>query len=120
GQAGPATASAFRWLDPASDPQLWQQVQTAFRDELVSDEPKPGLDAYEVYGYKYLERVGIVGHSALVIISSRPSKVVNKDEAWNTYSSAFNFDLNTQRKSSVEHAEHMWIWKFNSLARFGP
>jgi hypothetical protein len=120
GQAGPATASAFRWIEPTSDPQLWQQVQTGLRDELTPDEPKPGLDAHDVYGYKYLERVGIVGHSALVIISARPSKVVSKDQAWNTYSSAFNFDLNTQRKSSIERAEHMWIWKFNSPARFGP
>ena len=120
GQAGPASASAFRWLDPASDPQLWQQVQTALRDELTPDEPKPGLDAHDVYGYKYLERVGIVGHSALVIISARPSKVVSKEQAWNTYSSAFNFDLNTQQKSGIEHAEHMWIWKFKSLASFGP
>jgi len=119
-QAVPGTAGAFRWLDPASDSQLWQQIQSAFGDELMPDEPKPGLNAHDVYGYKYVERAGIVGHSALVIISSRPSKVVSKDQAWNTYSSAFNFDLNTQRKSSIERAEHIWIWKFNSLARFGP
>jgi hypothetical protein len=119
-QTSADTAETFRWINPASDPQLWQQIQTAFRDEVAPDDPKSGVDSHDVYGYKYLERVGIVGHSALVIVSSRPAKVVSKDQAWNTYSSAFNFDLNTERKSSIEHAEHMWIWKFNSLARFGP
>lgn len=71
-QNKPDIANGFRWIDAATDPQLWQQIQTAFRDELAPDEPKDGPLALYVYRYKYLDRVGIVGHSALVVISGRP------------------------------------------------
>ena len=114
------TASTFRWIHPNSDPQLWQQIESAFQDELGPDDAKSGQDGLDVYRYKYLQKVGILCDSALVIIGRRPAKEVTEENAWDEYYSAFNFDLTTKEKSSIEHAEVMWKWKFIKLAKFGP
>jgi hypothetical protein len=71
-----------------------------------------------VYRYKYLQKVGVLNHSALVIIGHQPSKVLSKANSWDEYSSAFNFDLRTGRISKIEKAEWMWQWKFKELGAF--
>src|SRR5258708_33035418 len=116
----PETAGTFRWIHPSSAPQLWQQIESAFQDELAPDDARPGQDKLDVYRYKYLQKVGILNHSALVIVGRRPAKEVSKENAWDEYYSAFNFDLATRQKSTIEHAESMWKWKFLKLAKFGP
>jgi hypothetical protein len=113
-------ASSFRWIHPASDPQIWEQILASFNDELVPDEAQPGQDELEVYRYKYLQKVGVVNHSALVIVGHRPAKEVSKPNEWDEYSAAFNFDLVTSKKSLIERAGVMWKWKFIKLAKFGP
>ena len=116
----PETTDTFRWIHPSSDPQLWLQIESAFQDELAPDDPKPGQDNLDAYRYKYLQKVGILSHSALVIICRRPAKEVTKENAWDEYCSAFNFDLATKQKLTIEHADVMWKWKFKKLAKFGP
>ena len=116
----PTTSNSFRWTHENTAPQLWHQLQLAFTDELAPDIPTPGQDPLDIYGYKYIQMVGLVNQSALVIISRRPAKEVAKENAWDEYSSAFNFDLATHKKSPIEHAEVLWIWKFVKLARLGP
>ncbi len=112
--------NTFQWIHPNSNPELWQQIQSAFHDELAPDEPEPGQDELDVYRYKYLQKVGVVNHSVLVILGHRPAKQVSKGHAWDEYYSAFNFDLTTRKKSKIEHAEWMWKWKFHALGTFGP
>lgn len=116
----PETTDAFRWIHPSSAPQLWQQIESAFQDELAPDDARPGQDKLDVYRYKYLQKVGILNHSALVIVGRRPAKEMTKENAWDEYYSAFNFDLATKQKSAIEHADVMWKWKFQKLAKFGP
>jgi hypothetical protein len=116
----PSTGDTFRWVHPSSDPQLWQQIESAFQDELAPDDAKQGQNKLDVYRYKYLQKVGILGHSALVIIGRRPAKEMTKEDAWDEYYSAFNFDLATKQKATIEHADVMWKWKFQRLAKFGP
>jgi hypothetical protein len=116
----PDTANTFRWIHPDSDPQLWEQVLKSFSDELSPDEPSEGRDKLDVYRYKYLQKVGVLNHSALVVVGRRPAKEVKKETAWDEYYSAFNFDFTTQHKSPIQRAEQMWSWKFRGLAKFGP
>ena len=111
---------AFRWVHENSDSQLWGQVLQAFRDELTPDQPTSGSSPLDVYGYKYLQKVGIYNRALLVIVGHRPAKVATKDNAWDEYYSAFNLDLTTGRKTAIEHAGRMWQWKFVRLARFSP
>ena len=60
--------NTFQWIHPNSNPELWQQIQSAFHDELAPDELEPGQDELDVYRYKYLQKVGVVNHSVLVIL----------------------------------------------------
>jgi hypothetical protein len=78
-----ADASAFRWIHSTSDPQLWEQILTSFNGELVHDETQQGKNELDVYRYKYLKKVGIVNHSALVIVGHRPAKEVSKASGMN-------------------------------------
>src|ERR1700687_4161444 len=81
----PEATDTFRWIHPSSEPQLWQQIESAFQDELAPDDAKEGQDKLDVYRYKYLQKVGILNHSALVIIGRRPAKEVTKENAWDEY-----------------------------------
>jgi hypothetical protein len=119
-EANSETINTFRWIHPGSDAQLWEQILASFSDELAPDEAKQGQDKLDVYRYKYLQKVGILNHSVLVIIGRRPAKEITKENAWDEYYSAFNFDLATKQKSTIEHADVMWKWKFQKLAKFGP
>jgi hypothetical protein len=118
--SGPDETGTFRWIHENSDPQLWQTIQTAFTDVLAPDSSKQGQDELDAFHYKYLQKVGLVNHSALVIVGHRPGKEITKENEWDEYHTAFNFDLETQKKSTIEHAEWMWKWKFIRLAKFGP
>lgn len=117
--AGGAELS-FRWIGPTSDPVLWNEVQSAFQDELAPDEVDAAKDPLDTYRYKYLRKVGIFEHSALVFIGHRPAKELTKENEWDEYFSAFNFDTVTHNKEKIEHAEWMWGMNFRSLAAFGP
>ena len=119
-ESSPDVTGTFRWIHADSDSQLWQQIQSAFSDELAPDVAKEGQSELDVYKYKYLQKVGLLGHSALVIIGHRPAKELSKRNAWDEYHSAFNFDLMTNKKSPIENARWMWGWKFHNLAKFGP
>jgi hypothetical protein len=110
----------FHWIHQASDPKLWEEILQKFNEELTPEQATAEKSAIDTYGYNFLQMAGIFGHSALVIVGHRPAKEVTKDNAWNVYYSAFNFDLITGRKSSIEHAERLWQWRFVKLAKFGP
>jgi len=119
-ESATATSDNFHWIHPDSDPKLWEQILQKFNLELRPDEAVPEKSPIDVYRYKYVKRVGVFNHSALVIIGHRPAKEVTKDNEWNLAYSAFNFDLATGQKSNIEHAEWLWQWKFVKLAKFGP
>jgi hypothetical protein len=119
-QTSAQAPDAFHWVHQASDPKLWEEVQQKFKEELTPDQVTPEKSAIDIYGYKYLQMVGVIDHSALVIVGQRPAKEASKDNAWNVYYSAFNLDLASGRKTSIEHAERLWQWRYVKLARFGP
>jgi hypothetical protein len=110
----------LHWVHQASDPKLWEEIRQKFNEELTPEQATAEKSAIDTYGYNYLQMAGTFGHSALVIVGHRPAKEVTKDNTWNVYDSAFNLDLATGRKSSIEHAEQLWQWRFVKLARFGP
>lgn len=71
-----------------------------------------------MFGFKFLERVGLVDHSALVIVGHKTAKVPKQDDVDERFSSAFSFDLENGAITKIEHAEWMWHWKFKQLAHF--
>jgi hypothetical protein len=119
-QRGDTGVSEFRWIHPDTDPKLWQEIMSAFRDELAPDQSQRGLPDDYIYRYKYLQKVGVLRNSALVIIGHQPARQLTNDNSWDFFSSVYNFDLATHRKSVVDHGDLLWQWKFRSLATFGP
>jgi len=119
-QTSAQSPATFHWVHQASDAKLWEEILQKFKEELTPDQPTSETNGLDVYGYKYLQMVGTIDHSALVIVGHRPAKEVSKDNAWDVYYSAFNLDLNTGRKTTIEHAEHLWQWKYVKLALFSP
>src|SRR5271166_2013236 len=73
-QSTPDAGHTFRWIHQDSDPQLWQQIESAFHDELAPDQSKPDDNPMDVYKYKFFQKIGVVNHSALVIIGHRQAK----------------------------------------------
>lgn len=119
-QSATETPGTFRWIHANSDPQIWEQILKKFNEELTPDRASPEKDPSDVYTYKFIQKVGVFNDSALVIVGHRPTKEVTKDKEWNVAYSAFNFDLVTGQKSTIEHAEWLWQWKFVKLVNFGP
>ena len=119
-QTSAETPEAFHWVHQASEPKLWEEILQKFNEELTPEQATAEKSAIDTYGYNYLQMAGTFGHSALVIVGHRPAKEVTKDNAWNVYYFAFNLDLTTGQKSSIEHAERLWQWRLVKLARFGP
>lgn len=119
-QSTTETPGTFRWIHANSDPQIWEQILEKFNEELTPDRTGPEKDPSDVYTYKFIQKVGLFNHSALVIVGHRPTKELTKDNEWNAAYSAFNFDLATGQKSTIEHADWLWQCKFVKLANFGP
>ena len=124
GAASPRGSSGqleFRWIDLQRDSAAWDQIRTAFSDEL---RPEKVEENEPTYGYKYVRQVGIGGESALVIIGYRFSE--KPPEFGTEHFRAFSYNLRTRELSQVVDPEHeryslyMWEWRFVKLARFEP
>jgi hypothetical protein len=73
-----SNSNVFQWVYLSSNPELWHEVQSAFQDELTPDNASEGKDAADVYRYKYLQKIGVVANSAVVIIGHRPASPVSQ------------------------------------------
>jgi hypothetical protein len=120
---GYAQATAeFRWIDRQTENALWSKVRLALRDELKPDTPSPDTIAY---AYKFVDKVGLLNNSALVIVGHKLKEHPERDQIGSEYSEAFNFELSSGSLSRVANPENgqplsMWQWKFVNLARFEP
>jgi len=113
-QTNAQSTTAFRWLSPQTDAATWAKIQDAFRGELRPDTSNPNEGV--VFGFKFLERAGLIDHSALVIVGHKTAKNPKKEDLEERYSSAFSFDLDSGTITKVEHAEWMWHWKFKKTS----
>lgn len=119
-KTGEQRKGGFHWVTQRSDAQLWKQIQDSFREELMPDKPGAGIDETDVYVQKTIERAGVLNHSVLVILRSRQSQEVFAQNTWDEYSTAYNYDVISKKKSTIPNAEFMWMWKFAKVAKFGP
>lgn len=117
------SADGFRWLDEQRDGAVWNNVRTALGDELKPDPSDPNTFTY---GYKYVERIGIYEHSALVIVGHRQKEEEPPGRRGDEYFFAFNYDLKSGLLTKIDNPEHpdgnglyMYHWKFVGIPRFG-
>ena len=115
-QARAQSSNNFRWLSPTADASIWAKTQDAFKNELRPD--TANSTSRTVYTYKFIERVGLVDQSAMVIIGHKTAKVPQKEDEGERFSSAFSFDMETGAIAKIERAEELWHWKFKRLAQF--
>ena len=87
--------SDFRWVKKATDRTVFQQVEAAFAHELISDRNDPQSHTVPMTG-KFIERIGLQGNAALVIVGERE----NKTDPYVVFH-AFNFDLRHKTKSQI-------------------
>ena len=95
--------SQFRWLNASADAVMLEHVQAAFSSELTPDNDSQSHTVPMTV--KFIERVGLRGNAALVILGEKESKT----DPFTIYR-AFSFDLQTKAKSPVRSAGAEWFW----------
>ena len=105
----------FRWLDRGTDKTVFRRIEAAFHTELEPDKAVGG----PVHLLKYIDRVGMVDSSALVVIGHKEG---NEDPYPNF--KVYTFNLKTGQKSAIRREGGTWEWypewKFHKLTRFEP
>lgn len=115
--AEPTPGDAFRWLDPGADAPLVRQVERAFRPELRPDDPARAEAQQRVPVLRrFVERVGVAGTSALVLIGNR----TEHGGVLGTWYDAWNHDLATGRKERIRTKDSLFQWRFRGLVSFEP
>ncbi len=99
-----AQQSDFRWATNATDRAVFQQVEVAFKDELTPDREDSQSHTAPMTR-KFIERIGLQGHAALVIIGERE----NKNDTYAVFR-AFNFNLRNKTRSQIRGKEAEWLW----------
>ena len=107
-----AQQSEFMWVTGTNRAALLGEVKAAFSSDLTADRYDPQSHTVPMT-VKFIERVGIRGNSALVIIGERG----NKTDPYAVYR-AFMFDLRTKTKMPVRSkgVEWMWMWRLEKVA----
>jgi hypothetical protein len=114
GQNAQPSSTAFHWLDPSRDANLFERIKTAFTDELKPDDPEK-VKPVVAQEYKWISRVGVFETSALVLIGERESQT----STYGDYFVAFNYDLKSGEKTSLTSFNNGFDqWKFKKLVRF--
>jgi hypothetical protein len=101
----------FKWLDPAKDVPLFQQIQAAFSEELKPDDPEK-VKPVVAQLYKKISRIGVYQSSALVLILERETAA----STYGDYFQPFNYDLKSGKKEAFEQG--FYLWRFNRFVQF--
>jgi hypothetical protein len=96
--------SDFRWVTRTTDKAVFQKVETAFNHELSPDVPQSNTVPMAV---KFIERIGLQGNAALVIIGEKENKA-----APYALFNAFNFNLPSNSRSQIRSKGAEWLWMF--------
>jgi hypothetical protein len=112
-QNAESPTQGFKWLDSAKDATLFQQIKTAFSEDLKPDDPEK-VKPVVAQLYKRISRIGVYQSSALVVILERETATSTEGD----YFQPFNYDLKTGKKEAFDRGFR--LWKFNKLVRFEP
>jgi len=112
GQSVPPGLLRFRWLDPVADSALIGEIGQIFAKELQAEMPR---NPAEPIPSRRILKVGVLGASALVVLSQKDAPSAEWDWVW-----AFNLNLTTKTKTEIETQRPLWEWKFYGLSQFAP
>jgi hypothetical protein len=111
----PQTPGAF-WISEKADTRLWRDVRTAFRQELLPQDPAKTAPRIAL-GYSYVARIGCVSGVCLVIIGARETATRSAfdDDIFN----AFSYDLVSHNMIRIANRGFVG-WKFVKWAYLAP
>lgn len=112
-QNAESSTNGFKWLDSAKDVTLFQQIKTAFSEDLKPDDPEK-VKPVVAQLYKRISRIGVYQSSALVVILERETAASTDGD----YFQPFNYDLKTGKKEALDKGFD--FWRFNKFVRFEP
>lgn len=121
--SGLQTAAPTLWISEKADPGLWRELRTAFRAELLPDDPVKTAP-YVALKYKYIARVACAAETCLVIIGQRETR---KRPTWAVdYFVAVSYSLKSHQKIPVTRGGFVGPkggfvdWRFVSWAFLAP
>ena len=103
------------WVSETTDPCLWRDVRTAFRQELLPDDPAKTAP-YVALKYKYVARIARVSDVCLVVVGQREDA---SDRSGDDYFIAFSYDLVTHKRIPITN-HGFTRWQFVTWAYFAP
>jgi hypothetical protein len=117
----------FHWLDVSRDSTVWNDVQTAFHQELAPDDPLKVPLHYAAYQFKYVYQIGVFRAAALVIVGYRETE----DSPGYDYFNAYSYDLREGSKRAIvtepprppgswPQSDVLMLFEVIKLARFEP
>ena len=112
-----ATASdTFTWINTDDNPQILNEIKSAFTDELLPDNPEK-VKPVVPYFYKYVSRIGVYRNTRIVLIGYREHE---KDRMNFDFFKAFSYDISSRIKREIEPKEIYYRWTFINQAAFKP
>jgi hypothetical protein len=115
GEQSQKTSTAFRWLEPKTNQQLWAKIEGAFESELKIDSPSAAAPLAPI-AQKFIVRVGLYQTSALVVIAQQEDPALPRQTSFQAY----NYSTESERKQAIpSHVPGvMWQWRLVNVARF--
>jgi hypothetical protein len=116
--AGPANAQSadgVKWTSEKENALLWATIRNDFHDELQPDDPAK-VAPVMAYSYKYIYRVALFQHSALVLVGHRETE----ESKYPGYYSAFNYDVASHARTTIKGVEVISIFKFVGFVKLDP
>lgn len=101
------SVEGVKWVTEKENPPLWSAIRTDFHDELLPDDPVKVAPVL-AYSYKYIHRVALYGHSALVLVGH----LETEDTKYPGYYSAFNYDVESRAREPIKGVEVIPLFKF--------
>jgi len=104
---------SFEWIDSQNQPGIWNDVSSAFREELIPDKAGSKHGLYH-YGWKKIVKMARCGDAIFVALEMR----LGEEQQWSRLFQLYNFDLSTKEKTELKAKWPFYIFKFGELAHF--
>ncbi len=106
----------FTWINTNDNPQVLNEISSAFVDELQPDNPEK-VKPVVPYFYKYISRIGAFRNTCIVLIGYREHESDRKEF---DYFRAFSYDITNHVKREIAPIGYYYQWSFVTQAAFEP
>ncbi len=108
------STASFTWLDTSDNAKLFQEIKTAFSQELQPDIPE-SVKPYIPYFYKYIDRIGSYSDIYIILIGYREHE---NDQKEYDYFRAFFYNRINRKKGEIQPEGVYYKFSFVGFANF--